>query len=78
MDWWNVRETAQVWGVSERSVRHYCAEGRVPGAVRHGKEWQIPADAEKPKDERVKTGRYVKSADEEEVDYKSIKKKSKD
>ena len=48
MDWWNVRETAQVWGVSERSVRNYCAEGRVPGAVRHGKEWQIPADAEKP------------------------------
>lgn len=48
MDFRNVRETAKVWGVSERSVRNYCAEGRVPGAVREGKEWQIPVDAEKP------------------------------
>ena len=48
MDWKNVRETAQEWGVSERSVRNYCAEGRVPGAVREGKEWKIPASAEKP------------------------------
>lgn len=48
MDWRNVRETAQAWGVSERSVRNYCSEGRVPGAVREGKEWKIPADAEKP------------------------------
>lgn len=48
MDYRDVRETAKVWGLSERSVRNYCAEGRVPGAVRNGKEWQIPADAEKP------------------------------
>ena len=47
----SVAETAKKWGVSERSVRNYCAEGRVPGAFLTGKTWNVPEDAEKP--ERV-------------------------
>ena len=42
-------ETAKIWQISERSVRNYCAQGRVPGAILDGKTWQIPADAKKPK-----------------------------
>ncbi len=45
------KETAQKWGISERSVRHYCAEGRIDGAVLIGKTWSIPDTAKKP--ERV-------------------------
>lgn len=41
-------EIAEKWGVSERSVRNYCNEGRVEGAVLIGKIWNIPEDAEKP------------------------------
>ena len=41
-------EIAQLWGVSERSVRNYCSEGRVNGAVLIGKNWKIPETAEKP------------------------------
>lgn len=41
-------EIAEKWGVSERSVRNYCNEGRVEGAVLIGKIWSIPQDAEKP------------------------------
>lgn len=41
-------EIAKIWGVSERSVRNYCTQGRVPGAVLTGKTWSIPEDAEKP------------------------------
>ena len=41
-------ETAKIWQISERSVRNYCAQGRVPGAILDGKTWQIPADAKKP------------------------------
>lgn len=44
----SVAEKAKRWGISERSVRNYCAHGRVPGAVLVGKTWKIPADAEKP------------------------------
>jgi len=41
-------EIAKKWAVSERSVRNYCAQGRVPGAFLTGKTWNIPEDAEKP------------------------------
>lgn len=37
------------WGVSERSVRNYCSQGRVPGAFLSGKSWNIPSDASKPR-----------------------------
>lgn len=46
------REMAQKWGVSERRVGQYCAEGRVAGAQKIGKSWALPADAEKPADPR--------------------------
>ena len=44
----SAREAAARWGVSERSVRNYCAQGRVPGAFITGKTWNVPADAQKP------------------------------
>lgn len=44
----SVSQAAKAWRVSERSVRNYCAEGRVPGAILDGKTWRIPFDAEKP------------------------------
>lgn len=43
-----VEEAASVWKVSERSVRNYCHQGRVLGAVLEGKTWKIPSDAIKP------------------------------
>lgn len=54
------KEKAQQWGVSERLVRTFCIDGRIPGAVKAGKSWQIPDDAEKPEDGRVKSGAYSK------------------
>ena len=41
-------EAAKKWELSERSVRNYCAEGRVAGAILLGKTWMIPEDAAKP------------------------------
>ena len=48
MNYLSVSEAAKKWGVSERSVRNYCAQGRVDGAILVGKTWRIPQDAEKP------------------------------
>ena len=45
----SVGEAALKWGISERSVRNYCAEGRVFGARLVGKTWEIPELSEKPK-----------------------------
>lgn len=44
----SVAETAKRWDISERSVRNYCAKGRVKGAFLAGKTWKIPENAEKP------------------------------
>ena len=43
-----VKEAATKWNISERSVRNYCTNGRIPGAVLDGKTWDIPEDAVKP------------------------------
>ena len=48
MRYLSVNETAGKWNLSERSVRNYCARGRVTGAFLTGKTWNIPEDAKKP------------------------------
>ena len=48
MEYLSVTEIADKWGVSERSVRNYCALGRVEGAILIGKIWSIPENAAKP------------------------------
>ena len=48
MKYLSVAEIAEKWNVSDRSVRNYCAHGRVEGAVLKGKTWNIPEDAKKP------------------------------
>ncbi len=44
----SVAEIAKKWKISERSVRNYCAQGRIAGAFLTGKTWNIPEDALKP------------------------------
>lgn len=51
MKYLSVADMAKKWNLLERSVRNYCAKGRVDGANLMGKTWQIPENAEKP--ERV-------------------------
>ena len=53
-------EAAEKWGLSPRRVGILCNENRIPGAQRAGSRWIIPEDAEKPKDARIKNGKYIK------------------
>lgn len=55
------KEMSAVWSISERRVREFCEEGKIPGGVKLGRQWQIPDGAERPADSRIVTGRYVKS-----------------
>lgn len=48
MGYISVADAAEKWGISERSVRKYCADGRVAGARLVGKTWEIPDLSEKP------------------------------
>ena len=57
----SVSETARKWGISERRIQKLCEERRIEGVVKFSRMWLIPQDAEKPKDERIKSGKYIKS-----------------
>jgi len=54
MDYITVREAAEKWGVSPRSITYHLVAGRIEGAVRKGHMWLIPATASKPRDRRKK------------------------
>lgn len=61
MKYLSAKEAADKWGISDRRVQILCNQDRIPGVIRIGNIWGIPDDAEKPKDERVKSGRYIKT-----------------
>ena len=48
MKFLSVSDIAKKWNISERSVRNYCALGKVKGAFLTSKTWNIPEDAVKP------------------------------
>ena len=48
MSYITVQEAAKKWGISERLVRRYCAEGRIQDLAQYDGIWQIPEDAVKP------------------------------
>lgn len=54
------KEMARLWGVSERTVTTLCKSGKIPGALKVGKSWQIPEDARRPADGRVSSGKYIR------------------
>ena len=54
MEYIKASKAAEKWGLSARRVRILCAEGKIPGTIRKGNLYMIPADAEKPRDGRLK------------------------
>ncbi len=63
-----VKEIAERWDLKPRTVQIMCAEGRIEGAVKFGRDWAIPKDAARPGDGRVTSGEYK--------DYRKNKKNS--
>ena len=59
------KEKANEWGITVRAVNELCKKGKIPGAVKIGKSWQIPNDAGKPADGRIVSGRYAKKSEAE-------------
>ena len=60
MEYLSIRQMSEKWGISVRRIQILCTSGRIEGAVRIGYSWAIPNIAKKPKDERVKSGKYIK------------------
>lgn len=60
------KEMAQKWNISERTVSTFCKAGKIPGAKKQGRIWQIPDDAKRPLDKRISSGKYMKKTQTEE------------
>ena len=45
MEYLSVKQYADAHGLSERTVRNWCAAGKIQGAFLTGKTWNIPTDA---------------------------------
>ncbi len=55
-----IKEVSEKWNIGVRRINTLCLQGRIEGASKFGKSWAIPTSTEKPKDERVKSGKYIK------------------
>ncbi len=55
MKYISVSEFAAKYGVSERTVRNYCAVGKIKDAFLTGKTWNIPQDAKLPARKKSQT-----------------------
>ncbi len=67
MEYLSISQVAEKWNIKQRRIRALCAEGRIEGAYKVGAYWLIPSAAEKPKDGRIKSGKYIKSQSDEFV-----------
>ena len=63
-DYMTIREASEKWGIGIRRINTLCNEGRIEGCIHFGAAWAIPADAEKPSDKRIKSGKYIKNKSE--------------
>ena len=72
MEYLSIKQTSEKWGITVRRIQVLCAEGRIPGATKIGSYWAIPADAEKPNDQRIKSGKYIKKNIQEMIRYRTI------
>lgn len=52
MEYLTVKQTAKLWGISERRIINLIKDGRIPGSFKNGMCWSIPKDAHKPVDKR--------------------------
>ena len=66
MKYLSTKETSVKWGIGQRRIQILCANDRIPGACLVGNTWIIPENAAKPKDARIKSGRYIKPQIEKE------------
>lgn len=73
MTYLSAKEISGLWKVNERRVRLLLQEGRIPGAMKVGKSWLIPSDAQKPIDGRVsiKADKIEPLKEQSNIDYQT-------
>ena len=65
MDYWKIHDVAEKWKVSPRRIQTLCAQGRIEGAVRFGRDWMIPKHTKRPIDGRTKAAQHAGAKQEQ-------------
>lgn len=65
MNFISVAEYAHRYGISERTVRNYCSQGKLEGAFLTGKTWSVPEDAVVSKVRKTKESALLKALREQ-------------
>lgn len=60
MDYITIKEASEKWGVTTRAITYQVVAGLIPGTIKKGNLWLIPASATKPADRRYKHNRGLK------------------
>lgn len=60
MEYLSLKQTAEKWRITVRRAQVLCSQGGIPGATNIGSFWGILEETEKPKDQRIKSGKYIK------------------
>ena len=60
MDFLTTKQASLKWNITQRRITKLCEENRIKGAIKTAGVWLMPADTEKPKDARIRSGKYIK------------------
>lgn len=51
-DYLTIKQVAERWNITPRRIQKMCADGRISGAIKFGRDWAIPQDVDKPVDKK--------------------------
>ena len=54
------QQAAELWGITDRQIQSLCSQGKIKDAIKLGRAWLIPKDAQKPIDGRTKVAKQEK------------------
>ncbi len=72
MAFMTIQEASTKWDITARRIQVLCANGRLPGAIKFGRQWAIPSDLLKPSDARIRTGEYIKHSEVEKENLRMV------
>lgn len=75
MDYMSISEASKRWKISDRRIRLLCAEGRIDGARKFGRNWSVPLNSAKPSDARVSTRKSYKGLNYDFFEIDTLKKR---
>ena len=61
IEWLTPEEAGAIWGIKARRVQALCTNGKIHDAVRKGRIWLIPKNAQKPIDGRTRVAKENKA-----------------